>query len=444
MTATPVSSPSDRLGRNYRSLFGAATISNLGDGVALVAYPWLASAITRNALLIAIVAVVQRLPWLLFSLPAGVLTDRHDRRRLMIVANAARAAITLFVAIAVVSRGTDLPGPNELDTVVSTDTFLYVCVVVATFLLGIGEVLYDNCAQTMMPSLVRTDQLEKANGRIWAAQEVANQFAGPPVGSLLLAAGFAVPFLLDAGSFVVSAALISTIALTPPTSAAVVTRRSWRDELVEGVRWLWENELLRTLAIVLALFNGAAAITFSIYVLFAQEILGASSGEFAAIMMAGAAGAVIGGWTGSSLSRKLGSGPSLAVALGATAASEMIIGLLSNVPAVAVLNLVAAFFAVLWNVITVSLRQSIVPDHLLGRVNSVYRFFAWGMMPIGAIVGGVIVVVTERVADRELALRLPWIISGATMIGLLVYATPRLTTRRLDAARAARPLAGPT
>ncbi len=444
MTATPVSSPSDRLGRNYRSLFGAATISNLGDGVALVAYPWLASAITRNALLIAIVAVVQRLPWLLFSLPAGVLTDRHDRRRLMIVANAARAAITLFVAIAVVSRGTDLPGPNELDTVVSTDTFLYVCVVVATFLLGIGEVLYDNCAQTMMPSLVRTDQLEKANGRIWAAQEVANQFAGPPVGSLLLAAGFAVPFLLDAGSFVVSAALISTIALTPPTSAAVVTRRSWRDELVEGVRWLWENELLRTLAIVLALFNGAAAITFSIYVLFAQEILGASSGEFAAIMMAGAAGAVIGGWTGSSLSRKLGSGPSLAVALGATAASEMIIGLLSNVPAVAVLNLVAAFFAVLWNVITVSLRQSIVPDHLLGRVNSVYRFFAWGVMPIGAIVGGVIVVVTERVADRELALRLPWIISGATMIGLLVYATPRLTTRRLDAARAARPLAGPT
>ena len=140
-----------------------------------------------------------------------------------------------------VSRGDDLPGPDELDTVVSTDAFLYVCVLVATFLLGIGEVLYDNCAQTLMPSLVRTDQLEKANGRLWAAQEAANQFAGPPLGSLLLAAGFAVPFLVDAGSFVVSAALISTIALTPPTSAEVVTRRSWRDELVEGVRWLWQQ-----------------------------------------------------------------------------------------------------------------------------------------------------------------------------------------------------------
>ncbi len=438
MNGRRATTPDDRLGRNYHRLFGAATISNLGDGVALVAYPWLASAITRNPVLIALVAVVQRLPWLLFALPAGVLTDRHDRRLLMVGANVARSVITLFVAVAVISRGSDLPGPDELETVVSTDVFLYVGVLVATFLLGIGEVLYDNCAQTLMPSLVRPAQLEKANGRLWAAQEIANQFAGPPLGSLLLAAGFAVPFLLDAGSFVVSAALLSTIVLSP-RPVEVVTRRSWRGELVEGVRWLWQNDLLRTLAIVLGLLNGAASITFSVYVLFAQEILGASTGEFAAILMAGAAGAAIGGWTASSVSRRLGSGPSLAIALGGIAAIEMIIGLLSNVPAVAVLNLVAAFFAVLWNVITVTLRQSIVPDHLLGRVNSVYRFFAWGMMPIGAIVGGLIVAVTERVADREVALRLPWIISGATMFGVVVYAAPRLTTRRLDAARASGP-----
>ena len=438
MNGRRATTPDDRLGRNYHRLFGAATISNLGDGVALVAYPWLASAITRNPVLIALVAVVQRLPWLLFALPAGVLTDRHDRRLLMVGANVVRSVITLVVAVAVISRGSDLPGPDELETVVSTDVFLYVGVLVATFLLGIGEVLYDNCAQTLMPSLVRPAQLEKANGRLWAAQEIANQFAGPPLGSLLLAAGFAVPFLLDAGSFVVSAALLSTIVLSP-RPVKVVTRRSWRGELVEGLRWLWQNDLLRTLAIVLGLLNGAASITFSVYVLFAQEILGASTGEFAAILMAGAAGAAIGGWTASSVSRRLGSGPSLAIALGGIAAIEMIIGLLSNVPAVAVLNLVAAFFAVLWNVITVTLRQSIVPDHLLGRVNSVYRFFAWGMMPIGAIVGGLIVAVTERVADREVALRLPWIISGATMFGVVVYAAPRLTTRRLDAARASGP-----
>ena len=145
-----------RLGRNYHRLFGAATISNLGDGVALVAYPWLASAVTRNPLLIAIVVVVQRLPWLLFALPAGVLTDRHDRRLLMIISNSARAVITVFVAVAVIFRGDDLPGPDEFDSVVSTDVVLYITILVATFLLGIGEMLYDNCAQTLMPSLVRS------------------------------------------------------------------------------------------------------------------------------------------------------------------------------------------------------------------------------------------------------------------------------------------------
>jgi predicted MFS family arabinose efflux permease len=287
----------------------------------------------------------------------------------------------------------------------------------------------------LMPAIVRTDQLEKANGRLWAAQEAANQFAGPPLGSLLLAAGFAVPFLADAGSFAVSAALISTMTL-PRRETTAVARRPWRRELVEGVRWLWNNDLLRTMAIVLGLFNASASITFSVYVLFAQEILGASTTEFAAIMMAGAAGAIIGGWSGSWLSRRFGSGPSLVIALGGVAAVEVTTGLMSSVPVVAVMNLIAALLAVLWNVITVSLRQSIIPDHLLGRVNSVYRFFAWGMMPIGAIVGGLIVVATERLADRELALRMPWFVSGGIQLAMLVWAAPRLTTARMEAARA--------
>jgi MFS family permease len=253
---------------------------------------------------------------------------------------------------------------------------------------------------------------------------------------LLLASGFALPFLLDAGSFAMSAALISTMALAP-RQATAVERQPWRRELAEGVRWLWRNDLLRTMAVVLGLFNAAASITVAVYVLFAQEVLGASTTEFAAIMMAGAAGAIIGGWTGSSLSKLFGPGPSLVIALGGAAAVEITIGLMSNVPVVAVMNFVAALLAVLWNVITVSLRQSIIPDHLLGRVNSVYRFFAWGMMPIGAIAGGAIVAITERLGDRELALRMPWFVSGAIELGMLLWAAPRLTTSRMEAARAA-------
>jgi MFS family permease len=424
-----------RLGRSYQRLFAASTVSNLGDGVALVAYPWLASAITRNPLLIALIAVVQRLPWLVFSLPAGVITDRHDRRLLMVGASVGRAIVTSFVALAVLAGGSDLPGPDELDQVVGTDAFLYVCVVVATLLLGIGEVLYDNCAQTIMPALVRAEQLEKANGRLWAAENAANQFAGPPLGSLLLAIGFAVPFFFDAGSFAVAAVLITLI--TPAArQQGTVERRRWRQELADGVRWLWSNELLRTMAIVLGLINAASSMTWAIYVLFAQEVLGASTGEFAVIMMAGAAGAIVGGWTASSVSAALGSGPSLRLTLAGTAATEVAIGLMSNVPVVAVMNFASALLAVLWNVITVSLRQAIIPDHLLGRVNSVYRFFAWGMMPIGAVAGGLIAALVERVGTRELALRVPWFVSGAIGVLLLVYAAPRLTTARMEAARA--------
>jgi len=424
------------LGRNYPRLFAAGTVSNLGDGIGLVAYPWLASAVTRNPVLIALVAVAQRLPWLLFTLPAGVITDRVDRRRIMMTANGARAVLTSLVALAVLWRGGELPGPDELDDVISTEWVLYGCVLVATMLLGVGEVLYDNSAQTFMPGIVSNDHLEKANGRLWASETAANQFLGPPLGSLMLAAGFALPFVVDAGSFALSAALIMTIAATPPVATAVA-RQPWKTELREGVRWLWHHELLRPMAVILGLLNGLGAVTFAVFVLFAQDILDTSTTEFAALTMAGAIGGILAGWTASMVSKRLGSGPSLWLTLVGGAATSAVIGLVSNVPTVAAMFAIYSFLAVLWNVITVSLRQSIIPDHLLGRVNSVYRFFAWGMIPIGSLVGGLIVAITDAVAGRELALRMPWFIAAGGQLAVFVYAAPRLTTGRMDSARAA-------
>jgi MFS family permease len=427
---------SSALGSSYRRLFGASTISNLGDGIGTVAYPWLASAVTRNPLLIAVIFVVQRTPWLLFTLPAGVITDRHDRRTLMVTANAGRAALTLFVALAVLWRSGKLPSPDELDQIVDTDVILYLCVVAATLLLGIGEVLYDNTVQTFMPSIVRSENLQRANGRLWAAEQATNQFAGPPLGAVLLAAGFAVPFFVDAATFAASAALIFAIVATP-RSTPPAERRPWKQEMREGIGWLWHHDLLRPMALILGLMNGTGYITVSIFVLYVQEVLGASTTGFAAIMMAGAVGAMLGGWSAAAVSGWLGSGPSLWVALAGGAAVELVIGLVSNAPAVAVMAATQGFTVVLWNVVTVSLRQTIIPDHLLGRVNSVYRFFAWGMMPIGALVGGAIVAATDAFTDRELALRVPWFVAAAGEFALLLYAVPRLTTSRMDAARAA-------
>ncbi len=444
-TGRPTGPAQGRLGADYFKLFSASAISNIGDGIGVVAYPWLASAITRSPLLIALVAVAQRLPWLLFSLPAGVITDRHDRRTLMVWSNAARGVITVFVAFVVLARQGVLPGPDavaDAATAVSTDALLYALVVAATLLLGIGEVLYDNSAQTFMPSIVHPDNLEKANGRLWSIEQVANTFAGPPLAALLIAVSFALPFFVDAATFIVSALLIAGIRSTGRSdrsnaAAAVAERRPWKVELVEGFRWLWGHDLLRTLAIVLGLLNMLGMMSTATFVLFGQEVLDTSPTEFAILGTSGAVGGIVGGWTASAIAKRIGAGPSLALTLLGGGTVTIVIGLMSWWPAVWLLLGAFMFTAVLWNVITVSFRQTVIPDHLLGRVNSVYRFFGWGMMPVGAALGGLIVVLGEQVVSREVAQRLPWLIAGALTIALFAYAGPRLTTARFAEARAA-------
>lgn len=427
------------LGRSYQKLFGASTISNLGDGVGQLAYPWLASAVTRNPMLVALIAVAQRLPWLLFSLPAGVITDRHERRGLMVVSNASRAVVTLGVALLVLGQGSGLPSPDQLDDlslVIDTNVGLYLVILLATMVLGTAEVLYDNTAQTIMPSLVDESQLEKANGRLWSAEQVTNTIMGPALGAFLLAVTFSMPFVFDAFSFALSAFLIFLI---PRSSAPreVAERKPWKSELADGFRWLWQHELLRPLAVILGLLNLLSTLSGATLVLYAQEVLGTSTIEFAILSTAGAVGGIAGGWTASWVAKLLGSGPSLWVTLIVGGSTSIITGLTSLWPVVWVMFVLFMFVAVLWNVITVSLRQAIIPDHLLGRVNSVYRFFAWGMMPIGALIGGAIILVAERVGSREMALRLPWIVAGVGQLVLLAFAAPRLTTAKIEAARAA-------
>ena len=324
----------------------------------------------------------------------------------MIGANVLRAVLTGVVAVAVFARLDVLPAPDEVDQVVSTEWLLYLILIVATLLLGVGEVLYDNSAQTFLPALVERSELERANGRLYSAELVANQFAGPPLASLLLAVSFALPFVVDAGSFAVSAALVFSIAATPRSRAATEQpRRPWREEAAEGFRWLWHHELLRTMALTLGMLNLLGTMSMALIVLWGQEVLGTSTTEFAILMTAAAFGGVLGGWVASSVTRRIGSGPSLGVTLWGGGLCTIAIGLVSSWPIAWLLMFVMMFGAVLWNVITVSLRQTIIPDRLLGRVNSVYRFFGWGAISIGGLLGGILVAALDGPLSRENALR---------------------------------------
>jgi len=427
------------LGKNYWRLFTAHAVSNLGDGIAAIAYPWLASAVTRSPFLIALVAVASRLPWLIFTLPAGVITDRFNRGKIIVAMDIARGCLALLVAIVVTLESDSLPKLNEVSSLTDLETnwTLYIVLIVTALLFGFAEVLRDNSAQTLLPSVVEKNNLESANGKLWSVEYVTNSFIGPPLGSFLLGIAIFLPFYIDSAAFFISAGLIATLipSLKRVDTEKKVEKLNFRAEIKEGFTWLWSHELLRPMALILGGLNAIGALTTAVFILFAQEILETSLFIFAVLGTAGAVGGSLGGILGPKISKKLGSGPSLYLTLLSGPIIALIIGVSSSWHLFYLLTAISTVFAVLWNVITVSLRQSIIPSHLLGRVNSVYRFFAWGSIPIGTLLGGALVDLVELMGDREIALRSPYFLSAFLGLALFIFAAPRLTTAKIEAAR---------
>ena len=432
---------SKKLGSSYWKLWTATAISNLGDGVSMVAYPWLASAVTRSPILIAAAGFASRLPWLIFTLHAGVLTDRFDRRKLIVAMDFMRGLLTVFVGFVVFFNKDSFPALDELTTITNLETNwpIYFTLLITAFLFGLAEVLRDNSAQTLMPSVVDKENLEKANGRMWSAESLTNSFIGPPLGSLLIGIAIFIPFFFDAVSFFFAVALIASLKGTfkPVADDKPREKINFKAEIKEGYAWLWAHPLLRPMAIILGSMNGLGTMVGATFILFAQEVLETSVFTFALLGTAGAVGGTVGGLLAPKISAKLGSGRSLAMTLAAAPIGSLIIALTTTWQVVWVVVVFETFFAVLWNTITVSLRQSIIPTHLLGRVNSVYRFFAWGSIPIGMFVGGGLVSALTLVLSRENALRAPYLFGVVLGLILWALAAPRLTTAKIEAARKA-------
>ena len=430
---------SKKLGSSYWRLWTATAISNLGDGISGVAYPWVASAVTRSPLLIAAAGFASRLPWLIFTLHAGVITDRFDRRKLIVAMDAIRGVLTLIVGAIVLLNKDSLPSLNDLSSVTDLETNwpLYITLVITAFFFGLAEVLRDNSAQTLMPSVVEAENLEKANGRMWSAESLTHSFIGPPLGSLLIGVAIYLPFFVDAGTFFVSVALIASISGSfKPIQEKSREKINFKSEIKEGFRWLWSHDLLRPMAIILGALNLLGTMVAATFILYTQEVLNTSVFVFAVLGTAGAVGGIAGGLIAPKISVKIGSGPSLWLSLVMGPIGAVIIGTTSAWQVVWVVLLFQSFFSILWNTITVSLRQSIIPSHLLGRVNSVYRFFGWGSIPIGMFLGGGLVTIAQYFVSREMALRAPYFVGAALGVLLFIFAAPRLTTKAIEKARA--------
>ena len=401
------------LGADYRRLWTAAGISTLGDGVREAALPLLAASLTRSPGAVAAVAFAGSLPWLLFSLVSGALVDRADRRRVMWQVDSARALVMLGLATAVVFDATSIA-----------------LLVIVAFVLGTGETLFDNAAQALMPAVAPRARLEEANSRLYAVQITSQEFVGPPIGSLLFAAAMAAPFFLDAGSFVAGAALVLGIRSgrrSPRPEPG--ERRSLRTEIAEGLRWLWRHRLLRTIALMLGTWNLLTTASGAVFVLFATEDLHVSTAGFGLLFSAGAVGSIVGSLFATRILRRVGSGRAMLAAVVISGLAYFVVALTSNAYLVGAMGAIGGFLAIVWNVITVSLRQAIIPDELLGRVNSVYRFLGWGMMPIGAAIGGVVA--------SAFGLRATYWIGGAVLLAMALLTFRTVNNRAIAAARAA-------
>lgn len=426
-----------RLGANYWRLWSASAVSNLGDGVAVIAYPWLASLVTRDGFKLGLVVLAGRLPWLLFSIPAGVITDRVDRKRVVVTMDLFRAILTAGVVALVLANTGTLDLAVETGVTPPNETFLLLALIGATFLFGVAEVLRDNTAQTLMPSLVERDQLEKANGRLWAVELVMNQSIGPPLGGVLIGIALVVPFVLHSATFTISAVILATLVGTFRTPVrADVPRPRFSTDLAEGFRFLWNHGVLRSLAIALGVANATVMMATATFVLFAQEVLELSAAQFGLINTSGAVGGVAGALAATKVTARMSRGTTLFVSMVVFGGSQLVIGLFPDAIVAWSMMVLGTFFAMVWNVITVSLRQRIIPDALLGRVNAVYRFFGWGMMSLGAIAGGALVSIFGPIAGREWSLRIPFLVAGALQVLMLLYAVPRFNTRRIEEAEA--------
>jgi MFS family permease len=407
-----MAAPSLWRSRNFRLMCASATATNLGDGVMAVAVPWLATLLTGDPFLIGLVAGARSLPWFLFALPAGVITDRFDHRRILCAADALRILVALALLVLALTAS---PGTGPVLGMAGL-----------TFLLGCAEVLRDNTAQTFVPAVVGREDLERANGTLWACEQLAGQFIGPPLAGFLIGVSVALPFGLHAG--LLAAGVAAIVAMTLPRRSPSTNATPPLAALREGVVWLWRNVMLRRLALLLGGFNFLGYGYFAIFVLYGQRVLGVDAVGYGLLLTLAACGALAATLVGPVILRRMRPGTAIQCGMVVFSLTCAVLALQPPWWVVAVMMAVDGFAGMLWNIAQVSYRQRHIPAPLLGRVNSAFRFVGTGPSAFGAVAFGALVGWAEP-AGAVQAVLLPYWVAAGTGAVLAGYALWRL---RLD------------
>jgi MFS family permease len=402
-----------------RQVISARFVSSIGDGLVVVAFPLLATRLTRSPVLIAGVAFTTMVPWLLFGLAAGALADRVSRRRVLMVTELTRMVVLLLLAIAILA--------NRL---------VLAEVYAAAFLVASFETLFDSATMAVIPQLVPDTDLVHANSRYQTAQLSAEQFIGPALGGLLFAAAVSLPVIVDSASFGASAALLA-VALRPARrrgrhgrlrdqfalSEPVATdnRPSLLTDINAGLSWLRRESRLRLLAVMIPAFAFCQCLGLGILVVYCTRVLHLSGIGFGVFVAATASGNAIGAWLAPRVHTRLGAGRTLLCAGAAGGVAYVTVGLTSAIPVALVAMWVEAFAVGVGTVAQISVRQRLVPLEFAGRVSAAMRTATLSAAAVGTLVGGAMAGVFGAHA--------PFAIGGAAQVGAAIVIGGAFTRR---------------
>jgi MFS family permease len=394
--STNISVPPSRLNVDFWKFWAGQTISNLGSSFTLFALPLLIFKLTGSALNLGLATMVNLLPYLLFGLLIGAWVDRVNRKQLMIITDVARMLIIASIPL--------------LATVNLLSIWWIYAVAFISSTLSIGF----NAAQfAAIPSLVNRDDLVTANGRIQASYSAASVI-GPLLAGLLLAViPITTILLFDAASFLISAASLALIKTSFNSRTNEEQKQiSIRRDIVEGLRYVLGHPVLRSISLMMALVNLVSTTVNTQLVLFAKSQLSASDTKVGLLYSAGSAGVVVLSLAAGFLRKRWSFST---VALGALMLNGLLTVILALMhwywAALLLWALISGLF-ILFNINTSSLRQAIVPDHLLGRVMTIAAVVAWSPIPLGALIGGLIIEQIRNVA----------LVYG--VIGVLIFLIP--------------------
>ena len=390
------------LGHDFSRIWSASLITNLVDGVLRLAAPLLAVSLTEDPILIGALTALGLLPWLFFAIPIGAIVDRVDRRKALVLGNSLRAAIALFIAFAV-SQG-----------------FINIwLLLISVFFFGICEVLVDTTSQAVLPQILDKSNYERGNSRLQISEVIVSQFAGAPLSGLLYAVSIALPFFFSTTGFILAGLLI----LLFPFEREINARKEGevgqaklglKGDIKFALNYLFQDKQIFSIVVITTLLGFFYSLSNAIAPLFILKELKVSPALFGVVLAIQGVGALAGSIAAPMVSKYLGRGKALAINVFFASLLVIFIGLSPNAYFFVAVSVLVGFTISVWNILLMSLYQSLIPPELYGRIHGARRTIVWGLMPIGALLGGVI---------ARGGLRLPFLIGGsiATLIAFFSY-----------------------